>query len=704
MEDTKMKNKKIKLSIILTLMMIVSSFTLGTVNADPEENLPITKQVWDDCIGGWVDYLQANLYDTVRFKITIDYDIVNETSGYQAEDLVVKDILPPCLDYSNDVLITFGEETYTGESYIDGKTIYWNLSDDPYGIILSEEQGRVDIVTIEYNATVVDCGENINYVEVTGLEHCSTEGLYGDATATVYVECPCDPEIEVIKKVYNETSQEWEDYLGDLNLGDLVKFKIEVIFIEDCDTGYEILNLIIEDQLPCCLEFYDTIDVYSTGEMDEPTEEVSADGKVVFWNWTFDRHVVLHEGDSLTVEFRANFSNYCEFEDENCAYVTAWGCSGPTLEGMDCVTIDCRRPETEFDKKVQFGKTWVDEINTTVGATLRFKLSVTYYGEEEYDILKFKDLLPCILKYADNAEAYVDDGERIPIEGELQSDNKTVWFNFTDDENFTLSDGVKISVEFDALVTGQTDCGCDCDIDALNKAWFYIYERIQCDLVLVEEFYDELLIHSEGNCVPYPLGIEGPSEGTPDEELTFRAAANDTDGDRVRFEIDWDDGTSTGWMGPYDSEFWVTIKHTFSTEGTYQLRIRAKDEYLTSKWVVALKVKIADPPVSELQISIPKKLLHIKNIAAQIKNVGEISVSDIDWTFDISKSGVILKWNITNSGTIEELGIGETKAIESGAVTLKVGRATIEIKATSDEASATLTENAFVLGRLIFVL
>jgi hypothetical protein len=112
-------------------MMIVSGFTLETVNADPEENLPVTKQVWDDCTGGWVDSIQANLDDIVRFKITIDYDVVNETSGYQAEELIVKDILPPCLNYSNDVLITFGEDTYTGESYIDGKTIYWNLSDNP---------------------------------------------------------------------------------------------------------------------------------------------------------------------------------------------------------------------------------------------------------------------------------------------------------------------------------------------------------------------------------------------------------------------------------------------------------------------------------------------------------------------------------------------------------------------------------------------
>ncbi|MCK5635984.1 MAG: PKD domain-containing protein, partial [Thermoplasmatales archaeon] len=57
-------------------------------------------------------------------------------------------------------------------------------------------------------------------------------------------------------------------------------------------------------------------------------------------------------------------------------------------------------------------------------------------------------------------------------------------------------------------------------------------------------------------------------------EYTFNAV--DPDGDNVKYHIDWDDGDSeeTG-FNPSGTN--VKVKHTWSEEGTYTIKVRAKD-------------------------------------------------------------------------------------------------------------------------------
>jgi len=51
----------------------------------------------------------------------------------------------------------------------------------------------------------------------------------------------------------------------------------------------------------------------------------------------------------------------------------------------------------------------------------------------------------------------------------------------------------------------------------------------------------------------------------------------DPDGDDVFYLVDWDDGTSSEWLGPYQSGEVVEISHEWSEPGTYEIKVKAKD-------------------------------------------------------------------------------------------------------------------------------
>jgi hypothetical protein len=701
-----MKNK-MKISFILAIITVIASIPVVTAetNQDPiqppeGEYFPfgeIVKEVWDVNLQEWTNFVSAGINETVKFKITIKYKLTDHPNANHSMNIIIYDLLPECLNYSDDII--------EPDTEVLDKLVKWDLGDK----ILYDNES----VSLVFNATAVNCtspnGEE-NFAAVYAKETCSQRQLYQNNTATIVVSCeePCEPGIEVTKKVKNSVG-EWDEYVDGLNIGDFVDFKIDIIY-HDCDAGFELLNLEIRDELPCCLVYNDTIDISTTGPfIQDPTIETTINEKIIYWNWTFGQAIVLQDNDSLTIEFKAEFVNYCESEDDNWIYVVAWGCGDLIFMGEDNVTVNCTQPEPEFCKKAYDGNNWVDEINTTVGDTLRFKLAVTYYGMEEFNILKFKDELPCILEYADNAMAYVKDDSGVvihsmPIEGDLQSDNKTLWFNFTYEHNFTLSDGIEISVEFDVLVIGQSECGCDCETEAVNKAWLYL---LLCgEEEPVYELYDELGIHSEGNCPPYSLGfLTGPNTGLVDEVLSFTTSVVDPDEDQVSFMIDWGDGTAKVWDGPHNNEDVVSVSHTFTKEGAYKIKIKARDEHLLeSEWTSTMIVTITEeeePPETIIQLSVPI-MYHVKNVDGYIRNAGEASVTNVEWTLTIS--GGLLGGPIESHGTIPSIASGAAQYITSNDIKFEFGKRTINIFVKVDNKEFSETFSCFILGRFVLIL
>jgi len=66
----------------------------------------------------------------------------------------------------------------------------------------------------------------------------------------------------------------------------------------------------------------------------------------------------------------------------------------------------------------------------------------------------------------------------------------------------------------------------------------------------------------------------------------------DPDDDEVYYFIDWGDEAYSGWIGPYASGETITTSYTWSEDGVYLVKVKAKDEFDVETDFVTLKVTI----------------------------------------------------------------------------------------------------------------
>lgn len=71
--------------------------------------------------------------------------------------------------------------------------------------------------------------------------------------------------------------------------------------------------------------------------------------------------------------------------------------------------------------------------------------------------------------------------------------------------------------------------------------------------------------------------ITGPGSGSPGTVYMFVVQATDVNGDDLYYLVDWGDNTTSGWLGPYASGAEVTATHSWSQQGTYTVKVKAKD-------------------------------------------------------------------------------------------------------------------------------
>jgi len=81
------------------------------------------------------------------------------------------------------------------------------------------------------------------------------------------------------------------------------------------------------------------------------------------------------------------------------------------------------------------------------------------------------------------------------------------------------------------------------------------------------------------NQAPTPPVITGPTNGKVGTSYTYSFTSTDGDGDQVSYYVEWGDSTNTGWFGPFASGATQTKSHTWSSQGTYTIKAKAKDVY-----------------------------------------------------------------------------------------------------------------------------
>lgn len=94
-----------------------------------------------------------------------------------------------------------------------------------------------------------------------------------------------------------------------------------------------------------------------------------------------------------------------------------------------------------------------------------------------------------------------------------------------------------------------------------------------------------------------PTTPAGETNGGINQVYTYTSSATDPDNDQVSYWFDWGDGTNSGWLGPVNSGASCSATHSWTTKGTYQIKVKAKDIHgRESNW--------SDP----LPITMPKHL------------------------------------------------------------------------------------------------
>jgi len=79
------------------------------------------------------------------------------------------------------------------------------------------------------------------------------------------------------------------------------------------------------------------------------------------------------------------------------------------------------------------------------------------------------------------------------------------------------------------------------------------------------------------NLPPTTPAINGPASGAAGQSYPYTFLSTDPEGSSISYYIDWDDGTPSSWIGPFDSGQLITVNHTWAKRGFYTIQAKAKD-------------------------------------------------------------------------------------------------------------------------------
>jgi hypothetical protein len=90
----------------------------------------------------------------------------------------------------------------------------------------------------------------------------------------------------------------------------------------------------------------------------------------------------------------------------------------------------------------------------------------------------------------------------------------------------------------------------------------------------VWDFITESQINNPPNLPNTP---SGPSSGKISISYSFSTSTTDPDGDNIAYKFDWGDGNISNWTSYVSSGNIVNQLHSYSTKGTYYIKVKAKD-------------------------------------------------------------------------------------------------------------------------------
>ena len=104
-----------------------------------------------------------------------------------------------------------------------------------------------------------------------------------------------------------------------------------------------------------------------------------------------------------------------------------------------------------------------------------------------------------------------------------------------------------------------------------------VYEATHFALSTHWDEFLKMYLGIANNTAPSKPTITGPEKGKIGVKYEYTVKATDAENQEVDYFIDWGDGNTTGWLGPYDSGEQITVNHTWQTKATFTVKVKAKD-------------------------------------------------------------------------------------------------------------------------------
>lgn len=165
-------------------------------------------------------------------------------------------------------------------------------------------------------------------------------------------------------------------------------------------------------------------------------------------------------------------------------------------------------------------------------------------------------------------------------------------------------------------------------VNDLQNNIMYLYYYYNFENVVILNVNEELsqgehsyylpdLFSHDQNQPPYtPDRPIGPSTGKVNRAYTFSTKTIDPDNNKVLYLFDWGDRTDSGWIGPYDSNKSASCSHEWNNQGSYKVKVKAKDIYgEETDWSESIAISMPKNKSINIYFSIIiQKLKHILTI------------------------------------------------------------------------------------------
>jgi hypothetical protein len=168
------------------------------------------------------------------------------------------------------------------------------------------------------------------------------------------------------------------------------------------------------------------------------------------------------------------------------------------------------------------------------------------------------------------------------------------------------------------------------------------------------DFTTEFQVNNSPNVPNTP---SGPSNGVTDTSYSFSTSTTDPNGDNIAYKFDWGDGNISNWTSYLSSGNIVNQLHSYSTKGTYYLKVKAKDvNGAESLWSNSHKIII------DLEITKPDAPSKLSATTLSQNNIALVWQDNAD-----NETGFKIERKTGTTGTFMQIAtIGDTAGSGSG--------------------------------------